>query len=78
MKLNNHNINAGYEAVLEAYRKRNQDLASLYHVLETVKHRGFIHDATSHSVKEFKTMFVRAVDDIWEGPINNETGAKIT
>ena len=33
-------------------------------VLETVKHWGFIHDATSYWVRKINTMFVRAINDI--------------
>ena len=64
VRLNDHNINGGYEAILESYRKYNQDPSNPYRVLESVKHWGFIHDVTSHWVKEINTVFVRAADDI--------------
>ena len=75
MRLNNHNVNTGYEAILESYRKYNQDPSNTYRVLESVKHWGFIHDATSHWVKETNTVFVRAADDkrnIYKVPFEKE------
>ena len=63
VRLNDHNINVGYEAILKAYQKYNLDSDNPYRVIEGVNHWSFIHDATSHRVKELNTVFVRAVDD---------------
>lgn len=60
-RLNDHNINDGYEAILKAYRNYNQDTDNPYRVLENTTHWGFIHDATSHWVKELNTVILRAV-----------------
>ena len=61
-RLNDHNINDGYEAILKAYQKYNLDANNPYRILENVVHWGFIHDATSHWVKELNTVILRAVD----------------
>ena len=60
--VNNHNINDGYEAILRAYVHHNQDENNPYRIIERVAHWGFIHDATSHWVKELNTVILRAVD----------------
>ena len=63
VRLNDHNINDGYEAILKAYQKYNLDEDNPYRILEKVVHWGYIHDATSHWVKELNTVILRAVDE---------------
>ena len=63
VRLNKHNTNDAYRAHLEWYRDHNMDSDNLYRILEKVKNYGFIHDATTHWVKEINTVFIRAVDD---------------
>ena len=60
--VNNRNINDGYEAIMKAYVHHYQDENNPYRIVEQVTHRGFIHDATSHWVKELNTVILRAVD----------------
>ena len=62
VSLKDHNINDGYEAIMKAYVLHNQDENNPYRLLEQVTHWGFIHDATSHWVKELNTVILRAVD----------------
>ena len=62
VRLNDHNINHGFKALLEAYQINNNDPGNPYRQLEASQHWGFIHDATSHWVKEINTVFIRAVD----------------
>ena len=62
VRLNDHNINHGYKAILEAYRIHDSDPCNPYRQLEKSNNWGFIHDATSHWVKEINTVFIRAVD----------------
>ena len=62
VRLNDHNINYGYKAILEAYQKHNTDSGNPYRQLENSNHWSLIHDATSHWVKEINTVFIRAVD----------------
>ena len=61
--LNDHNTNDGFEAILKSYQKYNLETDNTYRATETANHRCFIHDATSHWVKEINTVFLRAVDD---------------
>ena len=61
--LKNHNINDGFEAILKSYQKYNLNTDNAYRAIETANHWGFIHDTTSHWVKEINTVFLRAVDD---------------
>ena len=63
VRLNDHNINYGFEAILKSYEKYNHDTDNAYRAIETANHWSFIHDATSHWVKEINTVFLRAVDD---------------
>ena len=63
VRLKDHNINAGFEAILKSYQKYNHDTDNTYRATETANHWGFIHDATSHWVKEINTVFLRTVDD---------------
>ena len=63
VRLNDHNINAEFEAILKSYQKYNHDTDNTYRATETANHWGFIHDATSHWVKEINTVFLRTVDD---------------
>ena len=63
VRLNDHNINAGYDSILESYWKYNQDPSNPYRVLESIKHWGLIHDSTSHWMKGINTVFVRTADD---------------
>ena len=63
VRLNPHNINDGYSAILSAYRNHKNDDDNPYRILENVSLWGFIHDATSHWVKELNTVILRAVDD---------------
>lgn len=62
VSLNKHNINDGYKAIMKAYVHHNQDQNNPYCILEQVNHWGFIHNATSHWVKELNTVILRAVD----------------
>ena len=58
-----HNINEGYEALLQTYCKFNMDSNNPYRKLETSEKFGLIHDATLHWVKQLNTAFIRAVED---------------
>ena len=59
IRLNDHNVNDGFEATLKSYQKHNLDTDNAYRAISL----GFIHDTTSHWVKEINKMFLRAVDD---------------
>ena len=61
VRVNDHNINKGYEALLESYRFSNSDSGNPYRILDQADHWGIVHDATSHWVKQINTVFVRAV-----------------
>ena len=50
----------------QAYREKDRSPTNPYRKLEKSTHFGFVHDATSHWVKELNTVFIRAVDETGE------------
>ena len=59
--LNDHNKNNGFKAILKSYQKYSLDTGKTYCAIKTANHWGFIHDPTSHWVKEINTVFLRAI-----------------
>ena len=63
VRLNDHNTNDRFEAILKSYQKYNFETDNPYRAIETANHWGFNHDARSHWIKEINTVSQRAVDD---------------
>ena len=75
VRLNDNDANDGFVAILKSYQKYNLNTDNAYRGTETANHWGFIHDATSHWVKEINTVFLRTVDDkgnIFKVPIDTK------
>ena len=63
VRLNDHNINDGFEAILKSYQMYILDTDNTYRSIERGNHWRFIHDAISHWAKEMNTVLLRAVNN---------------
>ena len=73
VRLNKHNIIDVQKTLLHTYRVNNMDEDNPYHHLEKCLDFGFLHDATSHWVKELDTVFLQVVTgegDIYKVPFS--------
>ena len=79
VRLNKHNITDVQKTLLHTYRVNNMDENNPYRHLEKCLDFGFLHDATSHWVKELNTVFLRVVTgdgDIYKVPFFHEKNSR--